>query len=155
MISDSSSDGNGEVLIKGVGENLLPAAQGWGLGRPGPAVPAPGTGNGHIDLFCHLIPGHALVTQLHDPLSGGGTSGWADRTHGDAGTLELLADCAPMNAQLGSNLAEGPTLGVQVARMLNVHRATVTSLSAASGSFGLQSSPGDAWNEESGRRSVI
>jgi hypothetical protein len=57
-------------------------------------------------------------------------SGWADRTHGDAGTLELLADCAPMNAQLGSNLAEGPTLGAQVARMLNVHRATVTSLSS-------------------------
>jgi hypothetical protein len=33
-------------------------------------------------------------------------------THGDAGTLELLADRAPMNAQLGTDLAQGPSLGV-------------------------------------------
>jgi hypothetical protein len=34
-----------------------------------------------------------------------------------------------MNAQLGTDLAQRPTLGVQVGRTLNVHRATVTSLS--------------------------
>ena len=60
-----------------------------------------------------------------------------------------------MNAQLGTDLAQGPTLGVQVGCTLNVHGATVTSRSAASGSFGLRRSPGDACNEESGRRSVI
>jgi hypothetical protein len=58
------------------------------------------------------------------------------RTHGDAGTSELLADRAQMNAQFGADLAQGPTLGVQVGRTVNVHRATVTSLSAASGSSG-------------------
>ena len=60
---------------------------------------------------------------------------WEDRsTHGDAGTLELLADRAPMNAQLGTDLAEGPALGVQVGCTLNVHGATVTSLSRTVGS---------------------
>jgi hypothetical protein len=33
-------------------------------------------------------------------------------THGDAGTLELLADRAPMNAQLGTDLAQRSTLRV-------------------------------------------
>ena len=50
------------------------------------------------------------------------------RTHGDAGTSELLADRAQMNAQL-STAAEGPALGVQVGSTLNVHRATVTAQS--------------------------
>jgi hypothetical protein len=56
-------------------------------------------------------------------------SGRTARTHRDAGTLQLLADRAPLNAQLRTDLAQGPTLGVQVGRMLNVHRDTVTSLS--------------------------
>jgi hypothetical protein len=51
------------------------------------------------------------------------------RTHGDAGTSELLADRAQMNAQLSTDLAEGPALGVQVGSTLNVHRATVTAQS--------------------------
>ena len=76
-------------------------------------------------------------------------------THGDAGTLEPLADCAPMNAQLGPDLAQGPALAVQVGRAVNVHRDTVTSRSAASGSSGFAEEPGDACNEESSRRSVI
>jgi hypothetical protein len=76
-------------------------------------------------------------------------------THGDTGPLELLADRAPMNAQLGTDLAQGPALGVQVGCTLNIHGGTVTGRSAASGSFGLRRSPGDACNEESGRRSVI
>jgi hypothetical protein len=50
------------------------------------------------------------------------------RTHGDAGTLELFAHCAPMNAQLGTDLAQSPTLGIQVGCTLNVHRDTVTSI---------------------------
>ena len=41
-----------------------------------------------------------------------------------------------MNAQLGTDLAKGPALAVQVARTVNVHRDTVTSRSAASGSSG-------------------
>ena len=41
-------------------------------------------------------------------------------THGDS---------APMNAPLVTDLAQGPTLGVQVGCTLNIHRATVTSLS--------------------------
>ena len=46
-------------------------------------------------------------------------------THGDTGPQELLADRAPMNTQLGTDLAQRPPLGVQVGRTLNVHRATV------------------------------
>jgi hypothetical protein len=48
-------------------------------------------------------------------------------THGDASPLELLADCAPMNAQLGADLAQAPTLGIQVGSPLNVHGDTVAS----------------------------
>ena len=36
MISDGRSDTNGKVLVKRVGENLLPTAQTWRLERPGP-----------------------------------------------------------------------------------------------------------------------
>ena len=50
-------------------------------------------------------------------------------THGDAGTLELLADRGRMNAQLGTDLAQRPTLGVQVGCTVNVHRDTVASRS--------------------------
>ena len=70
MISDGCTNANRKVLVKGVGEHLLPAAQAWGLWRPGPPVAAPGTGNRHIDLFCYLRPGQALVTQLQDLLCG-------------------------------------------------------------------------------------
>jgi hypothetical protein len=55
-------------------------------------------------------------------------SGRGTATHRDAGALELFADRAPMNAQLGTNLAQCLALGVQVGCTLNVHRATVTSL---------------------------
>ena len=79
MISDGCTDANRKVLVKRVGEHLLPTAQAWGLWRPGPPVAAPGTGNRHIDLFCHLIPGQALVTQLQDLLRGGGMSGRTPR----------------------------------------------------------------------------
>jgi hypothetical protein len=66
MISDGRSDANGKVLLKRVGEHLLPTAKAWRVRRPGPSMAAPGTGNRHIDLFCHLIPHQPLVTQLHD-----------------------------------------------------------------------------------------
>jgi hypothetical protein len=36
-----------------------------------------------------------------------------------------------MNAQFGTNLAQGPALGVQVCGTVNVHRDTVTSLTSA------------------------
>jgi hypothetical protein len=35
-------------------------------------------------------------------------------TQGDAGTAKLMAHAGPRNAQLGTDLAQGPTLGVQV-----------------------------------------
>jgi hypothetical protein len=82
-------------------------------------------------------------------------SGRPAATHGDSGLAKLMAHGGPGNAQLGTDLAQTPTLGVQVGCTLNVHGDTVTSRSAASGSFGLRRSPGDACNEESGRRSVI
>ena len=129
MISDGCPYANGKVLVKRVGENLLPTAQARGTRRPCPAVAAPGTGNCHIDLLCHLIPGQALVTELKDLLRRRGMCGRSAATHGDAGTLELLADRAPMNAQLRTDLAQSPTLDVQVGCTLNVHGATVTSLS--------------------------
>ena len=68
MISDGCTDANREVLVKGVGKNLLPTAQASGLRRPGPPVAAPGTRNRHTDLFCYLIPGQPFVTQLPDLL---------------------------------------------------------------------------------------
>ena len=40
-----------------------------------------------------------------------------------------MADRAPLSAQLGTDLAEGPALGVQVGCTLNVHGDTVTTLS--------------------------
>jgi hypothetical protein len=67
----------------------------------------------HVDLLGHLIPGQVLVAQLQDLLCRTGMSRGA-ATHGDAGPLEMLADRAPMNAQLGTDLAQGPTLGVQI-----------------------------------------
>ena len=154
MISDRCPDANRKVLIKSVGEHLLPTAQAGGLWRPSPPVAAPSAGNRHIDLLCYLWPGQALVTKLKDLLRGGRMTRCTAATQRDAGPLELLADRTPMNAQLSTDLAQRLTLGVQVGCTLNVHRDTVTSRSAASG-CGLRRSPGDACNEESGRRSVI
>jgi hypothetical protein len=59
MISDGRSYANGKVLLKCVGEHLLPTAQARGTWGPGPPVAAPGTRNSHIDLLRHLIPGQA------------------------------------------------------------------------------------------------
>jgi hypothetical protein len=47
-------------------------------------------------------------------------------THGDAGVAELMAHGGPGNAQLGTDLTQGPALAVEVGRTLNVHRDTVT-----------------------------
>ena len=75
MISDGCTDTNREVLVKRVGENLLPTAQAWGPWRPGPPVAAPGTRGRHTDLFCYLRPGQALVTELPDLLCRRGMCG--------------------------------------------------------------------------------
>jgi hypothetical protein len=40
----------------------------------------------------------------------------------------MLADRAPMNAQLVTDLTHAPTLGTEVRRTLNIHGATVTTL---------------------------
>jgi hypothetical protein len=95
----------------------------------GPSGSGSTHGNRHIDLFCHLIPGQALVTQLHDLLCGDGMWRRTAATHADANALELLGDCAPVNVQLGTDLAQAPALGVQVGCTLNVHGATVASKS--------------------------
>jgi Putative DNA-binding domain len=47
-------------------------------------------------------------------------------TRGDAGPLELFTDGGPMNAQLRTDLAQGPTLGVQGGCTLNVHGGSVS-----------------------------
>ena len=54
-------------------------------------------------------------------------SGRTAATHGDAGPRSCWLTALAMNAQLRTDLAQGPTLGVQVGCTLNVHRATVTS----------------------------
>jgi hypothetical protein len=128
MISDGCSYANRKVLVEGVGEHLLPTAQPWGLRRSGPPVSAPCTGNSHPGLFCHLIPGQALVTEFQDLLCGCGVSRRTAATHGDAGAAKLMAHSGPGNTQLGTDLAQTPTLGIQAGCTLNVHRATVTSL---------------------------
>jgi hypothetical protein len=56
-------------------------------------------------------------------------SGRTAATHLDADSAKLIAHCGRREAQLGTDLAQGPTLGVQVGCTLNVHRDTVTSLS--------------------------
>jgi hypothetical protein len=78
-------------------------------------------------MFCHLTPGQALVTKVDDSIGGGGMCGSA-ASHGDAGTTQLIPDRARREAQLGTDLAQGPVLGVQVSCTLNVHCATVTKL---------------------------
>jgi hypothetical protein len=83
MISNACPDADGKVLIKGICENLLPAAQAWRLGWSGPPVAAPSAGNGHIDMFCYLIPGQALVSKLHDLFGGGGMCRRTWATHDD------------------------------------------------------------------------
>jgi hypothetical protein len=62
-----------------------------------------------------------VVTKLHDLLCRGEMRRRTAGTHRDTGLLELLADCAPMNAQLGTDLAQSPALGVQVGCTLNIH----------------------------------
>jgi hypothetical protein len=52
-----------------------------------------------------------LITKLQDLLRGGRMSRCA-ATHRQAGILKLLADRAPMNIQLGADLAQAPALGV-------------------------------------------
>jgi hypothetical protein len=105
MISDGCPYANRKVLIKRVGENLLPTAQSGRLCRFGPSVAAPGTGNRHTDLFCNLVPGQALVAQLQNLLGGDGVSRRSAVTHGDAGTAKLMAYGGPGNAQLCTDLA--------------------------------------------------
>jgi hypothetical protein len=50
MISDSCSDAYRKVLVKRIGENLLPTAQAWGLRWPDPSVPAPCARHSDLDL---------------------------------------------------------------------------------------------------------
>ena len=45
--------------------------------------------------------------------------------------MKLLADRGGREAQLGTDLAQGPALGQQVGCMLNVHRATVAAAGPA------------------------
>jgi hypothetical protein len=87
MINDRRPDTNRKILVKGVGENLLPPAQALWLWWPGPAVAAPDTGNSHIDLVCYLTPSQALVTQLGYLINRSGMSLRAATSHGDAGSL--------------------------------------------------------------------
>ena len=117
-------------MVKRVGEHLLSTAQAWRSWWPSSPVSAPGTGNCHIDLLCYLIPGQALITQLHDLLSGGGMCGSAT-THTDAGTAQMLADRGLRAAQFGTDLAQGPAPRIQVGCIWNVHCATVTAARAA------------------------
>jgi hypothetical protein len=85
MIGNGRSDADRKMLIKRVGQHLLPTAQARGLGWPGPPIAAPYTGNRHIDLFGHLTPGQALITQFHDLLCGCRMCGSAT-AHSDPGT---------------------------------------------------------------------
>ena len=50
-------------------------------------------------------------------------------THDDAGTLECWLTVVAVTPALGTDLAQGPALGVQVGCTFNVHCTRVTSLS--------------------------
>lgn len=73
-------------------------------------------------------------------------SGRVARTHHDAGTLQLLADRAPMNAQFVTDLAQGPALRVQVGCPVDVHRDTVTCLIRIMSCLGPRVSRGQFWS---------
>jgi hypothetical protein len=64
-----------------------------------------------------------------DEMQGPYMCGRTATTHDDASPTRLLTHCSRGNTQLGTDLAQAPTLGVQVGCALNVHRATVKSLS--------------------------
>jgi hypothetical protein len=68
-----------------------------------------GTGSKHqkrsYHLLGHLSPGQALGTKLKDLLSGDGMRRRSATSQSDAGAVELLAERAPMNAQLDADLA--------------------------------------------------
>ena len=78
MINDSCSNANRKVLVKRLGENLLPSAQPRRLWWPGGSVATPCPGNCHVDPFCDFSPGQTLVTQVEDLLGGGWVSRCAD-----------------------------------------------------------------------------
>jgi len=90
-------------------------------------VTAPGTGDRHADLFCHLTPGQASITELRDLLCGGRESGRTTATHRDTGRAKLIAHRGRRDAQLRTDLPQVPTLAVQVGCTHNVHGATVAS----------------------------
>jgi hypothetical protein len=100
MISDRCTNTNGKVLVRCVGVNLLPTAQAWAFQAPGPSGRAPCAGTRHTDLFCHLISGQNLVTELQDHLWGRGVA-----MHGDTCRARLMAHGSPRSAQLGTDLA--------------------------------------------------
>ena len=58
-------------------------------------------------------------------------SGSTDPTHGDARPLKLLADRGGRDAQLRTDLAQGPALVVQGGCTLNIHGVTVTAAPAS------------------------
>ena len=64
MISDRRSNANRKILVQGVGEK--PAANAPSVETLPALRYRLQTPNGHIDLFCHLIPGQAFLTQLQD-----------------------------------------------------------------------------------------
>jgi hypothetical protein len=88
--------------------------------RPGLPSQTPASRNRHIDLFCHLTPGHALVTELQDLLGGGPDDRRAAATHGDAGTPKLMAHGGPGNAN-SAPIRRRLDPGVHVGCTLNVH----------------------------------
>ena len=68
--------------------------------------------------------GVTVIRFAKDLLRRSWMSGSTAPTHGDAGTTKLMAHCRRRDAQLGTDLAQGPALGVQVGCTLNVHRGT-------------------------------
>jgi len=94
----------------------------------GPPVAAPCAGDRHVGPLGHLTPGEALITKLNDLIGGGGMSGRACLTHCDSSPMQLITDRGLRDAHLGTDLAQSPTLGVQVGRTLNVPGGSVTSL---------------------------
>jgi hypothetical protein len=90
-----------------------------GTSAAGLLVAAPGTGNRHVGLFCHLRPGQTSVTQLHDLLRGRQDEPENRRDASVHRHDQAARSRWPRDAQLRTDLAQGPTLGVQVGCTLN------------------------------------
>jgi len=81
------------------------------------------------DLKHATTPAYVRVCLQRVPRVAAHQDGQDALNRGDPGMPKLMTHGGPGNAELGTDLAQATTLAVHVGYTLNVHGATVTSLS--------------------------